>query len=117
MSAFVEASVRHVYGAALAATADPEAAEDVTHAVMTDAAAGRGRADARSLVASAVLRSMHAAPHPAFAPMQIEEREVVALARLGGYSVHEIAEALGIAPVEARARMTRGLRALAAEVS
>jgi DNA-directed RNA polymerase specialized sigma24 family protein len=36
----------------------------------------------------------------------------VALARLGGYTVAEIAEALGIAPGEARSRMLSGLRAL-----
>jgi DNA-binding NarL/FixJ family response regulator len=113
----VDASVSHVYGAALAASSDAYSAENVTCDVMVDAVAGRSRADARSLIERAVLRSVHDAPHPAFAPMRTEEREVVALARLGGYSVPEIAEALGIAPAEARARMASGLRALAAGVT
>jgi DNA-directed RNA polymerase specialized sigma24 family protein len=111
LRALVDASVPRVYGAALAASADPEAAEDVTHEVMTDAIAGRTQADARSLVARALLSAVRDEPHPSLAPMMIEEREVVALARLGGYTVPEIAEALDIAPAEARARMTRALRA------
>jgi DNA-directed RNA polymerase specialized sigma24 family protein len=113
-AAFVEASVAHVYGAALAASADRSAAEDVTHAVMVEAAAGRARPDARSLVERAVLRSVRVSPHPAFGAMGAGERDVVALARLAGYSVPEIAEALGIAPPEVRSRLTSGVRALAA---
>jgi DNA-binding NarL/FixJ family response regulator len=107
----VDASVPRVYGAALAASADPDAAEGVTYEVMSDAIAGRARADARSLVERALLSAVRDEPHPSLAPMMIEEREVVALARLGGYTVPEIAEALDIAPAEARARMTRALRA------
>jgi DNA-directed RNA polymerase specialized sigma24 family protein len=109
--AFVEASIAHVYGAALAASDDPAAAASVTSEVMTAAATGRTRADARSLVERALLGAVRVAPHPALAPMQAEERDVVALARLGGYTVPEIAEALGIDPAEARARMTSALRA------
>jgi hypothetical protein len=111
MRALVEATVPHVYGAALAASADAAAAQDVTHGVMTDAAAGRTRADARSLVQRALLSAVRGDPHPALAPMRVEEREVVALARLGGFSVPEIADVLGIAPAEARKRMTSALRA------
>jgi len=103
MRALVDATTPHVYGAALAASADADAAEDVTRGVMTDAVAGRTRADARSLVQRALLGAVRGAPHPSLAPMRTEEREVVALARLGGYTVPEIAEA--------RARMTSALRA------
>jgi DNA-directed RNA polymerase specialized sigma24 family protein len=113
--ALVDATVPHVYGAALAAAADSEAAADVAREVMADAASGRSRADARSLVARALLRSVHEAPARSFAPMRAEDREVVALARLGGYSVGEIAETLAICPAEVRARMTSGLRALVSE--
>jgi DNA-directed RNA polymerase specialized sigma24 family protein len=109
--ALVDASLPHVYGAALAASADSESAEEVTRYVMTDAVAGRTSADARVLVQRALLSAVRGDPHPALAPMQIEEREVVALARLGGYTVPEIAEALDIDPAEARARMTSALRA------
>jgi DNA-directed RNA polymerase specialized sigma24 family protein len=111
--ALVDASVDHVYGAALAASADRGAAEDVTQAVMVEAATGRARADARSLVERAVLRAVRVAPHPAFDAMGAGEREAVALARLAGYSVPEIADALGIAPPEVRSRLTSGARTLA----
>jgi DNA-directed RNA polymerase specialized sigma24 family protein len=102
--------LEHVYGAALSASAGPAAAGEVTREVMV-AAAGEPP-DARSLVARVILRAMRTAPHAAFAPMPPGDREVVALARLAGYSVPEIAEALGIAPGEARSRMMSGLRAL-----
>jgi DNA-directed RNA polymerase specialized sigma24 family protein len=101
--------LREVYGAAVAATAGPAAAAEVTEHVMV---AARGERDSRSLVGRAVLRAMRTAPHAAFAPMPEPEREAIALARLAGYSVDEIADLLGISPAEARARMTRGLRAL-----
>jgi DNA-directed RNA polymerase specialized sigma24 family protein len=103
--------LEHVYGAALAASSGPAAAGDATRDVMV-AAAGQ-RFDVRALVARVIVRAVRTAPHAAFAPMPDGDREVVALARLGGYSVAEIAEALGIAPAEARSRMTSGLRAVA----
>jgi hypothetical protein len=103
--------LEHVYGAALAASAGPATAGEVTRDVMV-AAAGQ-RPDVRALVARAIVRAVRTAPHAAFARMPEGQREVVALARLGGYSVAEIAEALGIAPAEARSRMTSGLRAVA----
>jgi hypothetical protein len=115
--ALVEASVPHVYGAALAAAADLVAAADVTYDVMVEAAAGRARPDARSLVEQAVLGAVRKAPHSTFASMRIEDREAVALARLAGYSVAEVAGALGIEPGEARSRMTSGIRSLAAGVT
>ena len=98
-----------VYGAALAATAGPADAAAVTQDVMVGAV--RERTDTRTLVALAVLRAMRTAPHAAFAGMAPPEREVVALARLAGYTVPEIAETLGIEPAEARTRMMRALRA------
>jgi DNA-directed RNA polymerase specialized sigma24 family protein len=102
--------LEHVYGAALSASAGPAAAGEVTREVMVTAAGEQP--DTRSLVARVIVRAVRTAPHAAFARMPAGEREVVALARLGGYSVPEIAEALGIAPGEARSRMTRGLRAV-----
>jgi DNA-directed RNA polymerase specialized sigma24 family protein len=99
-----------VYGAALAASTGPAVAGEVTREVMVGAVGERQ--DTRSLAARAIVRAVRTAPHAAFAPMPAPEREVVALARLAGYSVGEIAETLGIAPGEARSRMTSGLRAL-----
>jgi DNA-directed RNA polymerase specialized sigma24 family protein len=100
--------LREVYGAAVAATAGPADAAEVTEHVMIT---GRG-SDTRSLVARTVLRAMRTAPHAAFAPMPEPEREAIALARLAGCSVDEIADLLAISPAEARARMMRGLRSL-----
>jgi len=97
-----------VYGAAVAAAAGPEAAAAVTEQVMV----GSQGMQTRSLVARTVLRAMRTAPHAAFALMPEPEREVIALARLAGYSVDEIADLLAISPAEARARMASGLRAL-----
>ena len=97
-----------VYGAALAAAAGPAAAADVTQNVMV--AAATDRADTRTLVARAVVRAMRTAPHAAFARMPGPEREVVALARLAGYTVPEIAAMLGLEPGEVRARMLTALR-------
>ena len=117
MGAFVDASAPRVYGAALAAAADPGAAETVTSEVLLDAAAGRARGDARSLIERAVLRAVRTAPHPALAPLSAPDRDAVALARLAGYSVAEVADALAIEPTEARSRMTSGLRRLAAALT
>ncbi len=116
-AAFIDASAPRVYGAALAAAADAGAAEDVAHEVLREAVAGRARADARSLVESAVLQAVRTAPHPAFAPLRAGDREAVALARLAGYSVAEVADALAIPSTEARSRMTSGLRRLAGAVT
>lgn len=115
--ALVEASTAHVYGAAVAAAADRETAAVVTRTVMVEAATGRSGADARSLVERAVLTAVRTEPDAAFAPMREEDREVVALARVAGYTVAEIAAALDIPADEARERMTSGVRALAAAVS
>ena len=115
--ALVEASVPHVYGAALAAADGPDAAAAVTEEVIVAAVAGPDRADARALVARAVVRAVRTAPDAAFAPMPSGDREVVALARLAGYTVAEIAETLDIAPAEARYRMTSGIRSLAQAVT
>jgi DNA-directed RNA polymerase specialized sigma24 family protein len=114
--ALVEATTPHVYGAALAAADGPDAAAAVTEEVMVAAVAGPDRADARTLVGRAVLRAVRTAPHAAFAQMATGEREVVALARLAGYDVGEIATTLGIAPAEARSRMTSGIRTFARAV-
>jgi DNA-directed RNA polymerase specialized sigma24 family protein len=102
--------LERVYGAALCASAGLAAAGEATRDVMV-AAAGE-RSDARSLIARVIVRAVRTAPHAAFAPMAEGDREVVALARLGCYTVAEIAAALGIAPVEAPSRMLSDLRAL-----
>lgn len=112
----VDASLPRVYGAALAAAADPATAEHVTYAVMAEAIAADDLADTRALIGRAVLRAVETAPDPSLAPMTAEDRETVALARMAGYTVDEVAGALGIASAEVRSRMATGLRALAMAV-
>jgi DNA-directed RNA polymerase specialized sigma24 family protein len=66
----------------------------------------------RALVDRALLLSVERAPPRAFAAIAPEDRGAVALARLAGYSVPEVAAALGVAAATVRVRMLRGLRAM-----
>ena len=97
-----------VYTAAYAASGDLAVAEEVAERVML-AASGH---DATTLAERAVLLALRAAPHRAFAAMEAEQREVVALARLTGATTVRVARVLGISEEEVRARMRDGLRAV-----
>jgi DNA-directed RNA polymerase specialized sigma24 family protein len=93
-----------VWRAALAASADQTVAEDVaTKVLASDAPAGE-------LVRRAVLLAVRRAPAPAFAGMSAQQREAVALARIGGCRVDEVAATLGIGDRAARRLITEGLR-------
>ena len=97
-----------VWRAALAASGDHDVAEAVTTAVLRaapDVAEGE-------LVRRAVLGAVRLAPAPAFAGMGRAEREAVALARLAGCSVGDVAAALGIGDGAARRLLTAGLRSM-----
>jgi hypothetical protein len=98
----------HVYAAAMAASSDAGVAEEVTERVLLADPGG----DCGVLVERAVRLAVRTSPHPAFAPMQLREREVIALARLTGATTARIAAVLGVEPVEARRLMAGGLRAL-----
>jgi DNA-directed RNA polymerase specialized sigma24 family protein len=91
----------------LAASADREVAEAVTNAVLR---AAPGDAAQAELVRGAVLAAVRRAPAPAFASMGRAEREAVALARIAGCRVGEVAAALGIGDGAARRLLTAGLR-------
>jgi hypothetical protein len=97
-----------VYTAAFAASGSRAVADQVSERVMVAAPTG----DATGLAERAVLLALRASPCQAFAPMQHEEREVVALARLTGTTTGRMATLLGISQEEVRARLTSGLRAL-----
>jgi DNA-directed RNA polymerase specialized sigma24 family protein len=97
-----------VYTAAYAASGDRAVAEQVAERVMLADTGG----DETSLVERAVLLALRSRPHAAFATMQPEDREVVALARLAGATTGRAATVLGLDVDEVRARMTSGLRAL-----
>lgn len=102
----------HVYGAALAASRDEQAAAGVTERVMEKAASEPVIARER-LVESAILTAVRRAPAPCFEDMQRPDREAVALARLAGYSTDQIASSLGIAVEDVKAGMLRALRGAA----
>jgi DNA-directed RNA polymerase specialized sigma24 family protein len=110
-----ETSIARVYGAAMAAAADPDAAGEAT--LRAFAAAGAGAGDADALAAAAVRLAVRAAPHPAFAPMDVADREAVALARLLRWPEHRIAAVLEIDIAEVRRRLTRGLRSARPETA
>ena len=114
-SAELRDSLPHVYGAALAASRDHHTAGIVTEEVLV-AAAGEWerRPTGRSrLVERAIRLGVRTAPGPGFADMDSSDREVVALARLGGYSVSDIAARLGRPPQEVKRQMLRGLQSAA----
>src|SRR4051794_26552809 len=100
-----------VYGAALAAAVDAEAAADVTVEVLTTAA--RPLPGTEALRVAAVVLALRRAPSATFAAVPPGEREALGLARLLGLGVGEIAEALSIDRRTAAARLTAGLRCLA----
>lgn len=103
-----------IYGAAVTACRDRDAAADVTVLVCAAAARESEPPPRRRLVERAILAAMRSAPARPFAAMAPGDREAVALARLAGYSEAEVADALGIEAGAVRARLLRGLRALAA---
>jgi DNA-directed RNA polymerase specialized sigma24 family protein len=103
-----DAVLAAVYGAALAAAADEEAAIDIAVDVLV-----RARSAPIAPVVEAVRRAVLESPAPGFAPLTEDEREALALARLARLDVHEIAAATGASVAEVKARLNAGLRQLA----
>jgi hypothetical protein len=104
----VLAALPHVYGAAMAASSDAGVAEQVIERVLLADPA----ADSSVLVERAVLLAVRTSPDPALAGMRMQEREVIALARLAGATTTRIAAVLALEPRTVRALMTSGLRAV-----
>jgi DNA-directed RNA polymerase specialized sigma24 family protein len=99
-----------VYGAALAASAGPAAAAQITGRVLPRAEG----LDNDAAAVRAIRLAAREAPAPTLALMAPDDREAVALARLAQFSSARIAGELGIGEPEVRRRMLRGLRAQAA---
>ena len=97
-----------VWRAALAASGDHAVAEQVTTAVLRAAPRDAARPE---LVRRAVLSAVRRAPAPAFAAIADAEREAVALARIAGCPVGDVAATL-IGDGTARRLLTAGLRAV-----
>ena len=105
----VQDHLDEVWRAALAASADQDVAEAVTTAVLCAAPPDAPAAD---LVRRAVLAAVRRAPAPAFTAMRDSERDAVALARIAGCPVGEVAAALGVGDGTARRMLTAGLRSM-----
>ena len=101
-----------IYGAAVAATATEQAAVDVTVRVATLSAG-----DPRRQAAEAVRLAMEGEPHASFAPLPAGEREVLALARVAGLNVGEIADVTGTSAEDVKALLGSALRRLAQPVA
>jgi hypothetical protein len=105
-----------VYSAAAAACNDRSLAEAVAERVLTSAARSGGgnvRVDRLRLVEQAVVLGVRVDPAPPFDGMPLDEREAVALARLAGCTVGEIALALDSSPEGVKAALLRALERLA----
>ena len=100
-----------IYGAARQAAADEDAAGAVTERVVRDAAPGAPR---RALVAEAVRLGVGGAtPAAPFDRLPPRDREALALVRLAGMSVEEVAALTGEDAATVKRRLTAGLRTLA----
>jgi DNA-directed RNA polymerase specialized sigma24 family protein len=109
-----------VHGAAVAASRDAGSAARVTERVLCDATRRRDEGqpvDLRHLVERAIRLGVSSCPALRFAAIDERDREAIALARLGGYSVAEVARALETDAADVKRRMSRGLTVLAAEIS
>jgi hypothetical protein len=106
-----------VYSAAAAACRDHSMAEAVAERVLTAAAracAGDVGFDRQRLVEQAVVLGVRVDPAPPFDGLALDEREAVALARLAGCTVGEIALVLESSAEDVKAAMLRALERLAA---
>ncbi len=119
----VDELMRHapqVHGAAVAASRDPSSAARVTERVLGDAARGHAPGqpiDRRRLVERAIRLGVRSCPAEGYAGIEERDREAIALARLGGYSVTEIARALQTSPTEVKRRMSRGVYSVVAQMA
>lgn len=101
-----------IYGAACHAVADEAAADDLTMRVVRDARPGTPR---RALVAEAVRLGVGGVtPAAPFDRVPPKEREALALVRLAGLGVEEVAALTGEDPATVKRRLTAGLQMLAA---
>jgi len=109
-----------IHGAAVAASRDPSSAARVTERVLCDAARGHsggGPIDGRGLVERAIRLGVRSCPAEGYAEIDERDREAIALARLGGYSVTEIAWTLQTSTREVKRRMSRGVQTIAARMA
>jgi DNA-directed RNA polymerase specialized sigma24 family protein len=98
-----------VYGAALAASATQDTAAKATASAL---AGGSGTRTA--LVAHAIRTAVAANPAPPFDQLEPDAAEALALVRLAGMKVDEVAEVTGVDQAEVKLRLAAALRDLRA---
>ena len=103
-----DATLAAVYAGALAACGDEETAADIA---LKGWSAPRASARCRP-VAEAVRPAVLDSPGPGFALLEPADREALALARLAGLDVAEIAAETRSTVAEVKARLNAGLRQL-----
>jgi DNA-directed RNA polymerase specialized sigma24 family protein len=100
-----------IYGAACHAAADEVTARHVTERVVRDARPGTPR---RALVAEAVRLAVGSVtPAEPFDRLPPRERQALALVRLAGMGIEEVAAVTGEDPATVKRRLTAGLQTLA----
>jgi DNA-directed RNA polymerase specialized sigma24 family protein len=99
-----------VYGAALRAAADDEAAEEATRSAFDRAGAGE---PLELSMARAVRVALDRAPADPLSLLPYPEREAIGLARIVGLRVGDIAAIVGCDVPEVKRRMRRGMDVLA----
>lgn len=100
-----------IYGAACHAAADEAAARHLTECVVRDARPGTPR---RALIAEVVRLAVGSAtPAAPFDRLPPRERQALALVRLAGMGIEEVAALTGEDPATVKRSLTAGLRALA----
>jgi DNA-directed RNA polymerase specialized sigma24 family protein len=98
-----------IYGAALAAAASDAAADHVTEQVVRSAPASATRG---WLVIEAVRRAVLRDPASPFDLLRASDREALALVRLAGLDVREVADLLGEDTATVKRRLTDALLTL-----
>jgi DNA-directed RNA polymerase specialized sigma24 family protein len=96
-----------VYGAARAATRGEDAA-----LAATESAFAGGSAPRAELIARAIRSGVAGDPASPFAELAPEAREALALVRLGGLNVDEVAALTGVSAGEVKLRLAAALTAL-----
>jgi len=105
----VAADLPWVYGAARAAARTEAGARDATERAFRFARASDTR---QALVAQAVRVAIGIDPAAPFDALDPDDAEALALVRLAGLRVDEVADLTGDDPVMVRRRLTAGLRTL-----
>jgi hypothetical protein len=99
-----------VYGAALAAARSEAAAKDVTESVLVEAEPDASRSD---LAIEAVRLAVRRSPAQPFDGMDAADAEALALVRIAGMTVVEVAAATGEEPDVVKRRLGAALRVVA----